>query len=52
MANFICKQCHWIYDEEKKGILFEDLPDSFMCPICGALKESFKPLPLKEDSPE
>ena len=29
---------------EHDGITFEDLPDDWVCPLCGAGKEDFKPV--------
>ena len=34
--------CGYIYDEEDSGIPFEDLPDDWICPVCGAGKEVFE----------
>lgn len=54
--------CGYIYDPEKgdrkgkiaKGTRFEDLPDSWRCPVCGATRKSFRPLAgagsVKEDT--
>lgn len=39
--NYKCIVCEWIYDEEKEGTKFEDLPEDFTCPICGAGKDMF-----------
>lgn len=39
-----CKVCNYIYDEEKEGILFNDLPESWLCPVCGAPRSAFEPL--------
>jgi rubredoxin len=44
--------CGYIYDPEKgdrkgkipKGTRFEDLPESWKCPICGGTKKCFRPL--------
>ena len=33
--------CGYVYDEEEEGVKFEDLPDDYVCPICGLGKESF-----------
>ncbi len=46
---YVCDVCGWEYDEEKgaseygiePGTKFEDLPDDFVCPICGVDKDSF-----------
>lgn len=42
MAKYICTVCQWVYDEEKEGTKFEDLPDSWTCPICAAEKDAFE----------
>ncbi len=42
--------CGYIYDPEKgdrkgkieKGVRFDDLPDDWKCPICGAGKKAFR----------
>lgn len=39
--KYKCTVCDWIYDEEKQGTKFEDLPDDWTCPICGAPKDMF-----------
>ena len=47
--KYICDVCDWIYDEAKgdpdngiaPGTKFEDLPDDFVCPLCGVGKEEF-----------
>ena len=44
--------CGFIYNPDKgerkgkikKGTAFEDIPDSWRCPVCGATKAAFKPL--------
>ncbi|MBO5422451.1 MAG: rubredoxin [Fibrobacteraceae bacterium] len=48
--KYICRICGYIYDEAKgipsagiaPGTLFDDLPDSFVCPKCKADKSHFK----------
>ena len=44
MASYICTVCGEIYDEEKEGVKFSDLPDSWSCPKCHALKGVFMPV--------
>jgi rubredoxin len=47
--RYVCKVCGYIYDPETgdpdgaipEGTLFEDLPDAWSCPTCGAAKEMF-----------
>jgi len=38
--SFICTICGYIYNDP--NVLFEDLPDDWVCPICGAPKSAFK----------
>lgn len=42
--KYQCDVCQWIYDEEKEGLDFEKLPESYICPICGAPKNMFSKL--------
>lgn len=50
MAKYVCSICGYVYDESKgipeKGIAprtaFEDLPDDWSCPLCGAPKSEFE----------
>lgn len=44
MARYVCSVCGFIYDEEKEGKKWEELPDDWVCPMCGADKSSFKRL--------
>ena len=48
MAKYKCQLCGHIYDEEKEGIKFADLPDDWKCPMCFAPKSMFKL--MEEDS--
>lgn len=43
MSRFRCSVCNFIYEEEKEGKNFTDLPNSWTCPVCGALKTAFLP---------
>ncbi len=55
MAKFKCKICGYIYDEEKEGVKFADLPDDYKCPMCGAPKNLFEKLeeePTNSDKQE
>ena len=38
-----CQICGYIYDEEKEGIPFDELPEDWVCPLCGASKSVFAP---------
>ncbi len=50
MKKYHCEVCGYIYDPEKgdpdggiaAGTSFEDIPDDWVCPICGAGKEDFE----------
>ena len=50
MEKYICTVCDWVYDPEvgdpdngiAPGTAFEDLPDDWVCPVCGVGKEDFK----------
>jgi len=39
--KYVCPICGYVYDEEKEGVSFKDLPDDWKCPICGAEKNAF-----------
>jgi rubredoxin len=42
MAEYVCSTCGYIYGEEEEGILFEDLPEDWECPVCGDGKDVFE----------
>lgn len=52
MDKYRCTVCGYIYDPEagdpdggiKPGTSFQDLPDSWVCPVCGAPQEDFEKL--------
>lgn len=39
--RYQCSICGYIYDDSKEKIKFEDLPDSWTCPMCGVGKDKF-----------
>jgi rubredoxin len=49
LKKYICTICNYIYDESKghpeagiaPGTKWEDLPEDFVCPICGASQDAF-----------
>ena len=49
MKKYVCDACGWEYDEAKgdpdngiaPGTAFEDIPEDWVCPECGAPKSSF-----------
>jgi rubredoxin len=50
MDKYECKVCGYIYDPAngdpdngvKPGTKFADIPDTWVCPICGAGKDQFE----------
>ena len=40
--KYRCKICGFVYDDTKEKTPFEDLPDSWVCPICNAPKSMFE----------
>ena len=51
MEKYVCAACGWEYDPavgyEEGGIApgtpFAELPDDFVCPMCGVGKDMFEP---------
>lgn len=49
MNNYICEPCGYVYEPAlgdpdnniAPGTAFADLPDDWVCPICGMGKEAF-----------
>ncbi len=49
MDKYKCEICGYIYNPEEgepasgieKGTPFSELPDTYICPVCGAGKEEF-----------
>jgi rubredoxin len=50
MAKWVCTVCGYVYDEGKgdpdagiaPGTKFEDIPDDWVCPLCGVSKDQFE----------
>ncbi len=40
--KYTCKVCGYVYDEEAEGVLFNELPEDYICPLCGVGKEDFE----------
>ncbi len=34
--------CGYVYDEEQEGVKWEDLPEDWVCPLCGVSKDQFQ----------
>jgi pyruvate oxidase len=41
MAKYRCTVCNYVFNEEKEGKKFSDLPMEWVCPVCGAPKSAF-----------
>jgi rubredoxin len=54
--KWICTVCGFVYDEAEgmpeegiaPGTAWDDIPDDWVCPDCGAPKEDFEMIPLEE----
>ena len=42
MSKYVCLICGYIYDEVVEKLKFDDLPETWTCPLCGAPKNMFK----------
>jgi rubredoxin len=50
MEKYVCQVCSYTYDPEvgvpeagiEPGTPFEDLPEDFVCPVCGVSKDNFE----------
>jgi len=50
MDKYVCTVCGYIYDPAlgdpdsgiAAGTAFKDLPDDWVCPVCGAAKDQFE----------
>ena len=50
MDKYVCQVCGYIYDPAvgdpdsgiEPGTPFDDLPDDWTCPVCGASKDDFE----------
>ena len=49
MKKYVCEPCGYVYDPEvgdpdngiEAGTTWEDVPDDFLCPLCGVGKDQF-----------
>lgn len=56
MKKYVCQPCGYIYDptlgdpygDVEPGTAFQDLPDDWVCPVCGAGSDSFTELEEKD----
>jgi len=50
MDKYVCVPCGWVYDPSEgdpdsgiePGTAFEDIPEDWVCPVCGAGKDMFE----------
>ena len=50
MSKWMCSVCGYVYDPDEgdpeggiaAGTAFEELPDGWVCPVCGAEKAAFQ----------
>ncbi|NJM76811.1 MAG: rubredoxin [Acaryochloridaceae cyanobacterium RU_4_10] len=50
MNSYVCSVCGHVYDPElgdpdggiEPGTAFEDIPEDWVCPVCGASKSEFE----------
>ena len=51
MKKYVCSVCGYVYDPAagdpdsgiQPGPPFEDIPDDWVCPLCGVSKDDFEP---------
>ena len=51
MEKYVCDVCGYVYDPATgdpdngvdAGTAFKDIPDSWVCPVCGVEKDNFSP---------
>ncbi len=59
MREFVCSVCGFVYDEAKgipesgiaPGTRWEELPDDWVCPLCGATKAEFSERSAQDEAP-
>lgn len=52
MKKYRCVVCDYVYDPAEgdpdggiaAGTAFEDIPDEWVCPVCGVGKDQFEPV--------
>jgi rubredoxin len=51
MRRYVCEVCGYVYDPAvgdaeggiAAGVPFDELPEDWVCPVCGAGKDDFAP---------
>jgi rubredoxin len=41
LKKYQCGACGYIYEESTESVKFDDLPDDWICPVCGSEKSEF-----------
>jgi rubredoxin len=57
MTKYLCTVCDYVYDPAEGDpeadippeTPFEELPDDWLCPVCGVGKELFEPIEEEEE---
>ncbi len=57
---YVCELCGYEYDPKNgdpdsgipEGTEFDELPDDWVCPLCGASKDDFEPQDEEEEEEE
>ena len=51
MKKYVCSVCGYVYDPIvgdvdsglAAGTMFDEIPDGWVCPVCGVTKDMFEP---------
>ena len=51
MQKYVCSVCGYVYDPAggdpdsgiAAGMMFDDIPETWPCPVCGVAKDMFEP---------
>ena len=51
MQKYVCSICGYVYDPAAgdpdsglaAGTMFDEIPDNWVCPVCGVTKDMFEP---------
>ena len=51
MQKYVCSICGYVYDPAvgdpdsglEAGVMFSDIPNDWVCPVCGVTKDMFEP---------
>ncbi|MEG2002102.1 MAG: rubredoxin [Clostridia bacterium] len=51
MSKYVCSICGYVYDEQNEKVKFNDLPESWACPLCKAPKAMFNLVEEVQEKP-